>query len=178
VTLQFMERQAARLLLKAKITDLHGNAFETFFQNLMCLRNPDFADVRTAGRLGDISSDGLLLHSRKLYACYAPEVFNARRLEKKFADDLENAKAKRSGQFDVFVFVHNDIRGLHPALSVVLATAAIEHKPLPFEPFGYRHFHTGRPCVLNGTKSRTFLAPPSASRNRLWRCARNHFFLR
>jgi len=26
----------------------YGNAFEDFFQDLMCLRYPDFADVRTA----------------------------------------------------------------------------------------------------------------------------------
>ena len=121
-----------------KLAELYESAFEEFFQDLMCLRYKDFADVRTAGNLGDLSSDGLTLVSRKLYACYGPRVFDSSRLKKKFRDDLAGAIEKREGEFDTFVFVHNDLRGIHPELTSLLSEAADSHANIQFEPFGYR----------------------------------------
>ena len=114
MSLEFIERLLIRLLVKQKISELHGNSFETFFQDLMCLRQPDFVDVRTAGRLGDLGSDGLLLHDEKLFACYAPEVFDEKEVKRKLESDLTKALAKRKGQFATFCFVNNDLRGMHP----------------------------------------------------------------
>ncbi|MCX4584632.1 hypothetical protein [Streptomyces sp. NBC_01481] len=89
----------------------------------MCARYPDFLDVRTHGNLGDQGSDGLSLHARKLYACYAPRSFDAAKLRKKFHDDLNSALAQRMGQFGTFVFVHNDLRGVHPEVGTMLMEA-------------------------------------------------------
>lgn len=138
--LSFTERLAVRLLLKVKISELHGEAFEDFFQELMSSKYPDFVNVRTAGRLGDLGSDGLRLHDRKLYACYGPEVFNAERVAHKFESDLTKAAHERKDQFDTFVFVHNDLRGIHPEVSALIATAAASHSPTTFEIFGFTRF--------------------------------------
>jgi hypothetical protein len=140
MALQFIERQAVRFLIKIKLAELHGNAFEDFFHNLMCLREPSFLNVRTAGSLGDQGSDGLTLYGRKLYACYAPETFDAAKTIEKFKSDLVKAKVKRAGQFDVFVFVHNDLRGIHPVVASCIAHHSVSDAPLKFHQFGHRHF--------------------------------------
>lgn len=138
--LDYMERQAVRFLLKAKLADLHAGAFEEFFHELMCLRYPSFLDVRTAGSLGDQGSDGLLLHDGKIYACYGPEVVDVEKIKNKFDDDLRKALGKRRGQFTTFVFVHNDQRGMHPIVAKCLAEAQQCHENLGLEQFGYKHF--------------------------------------
>lgn len=120
--------------------DLHGNAFQSFFHDVMALCVPGFVDVRTHGNLGDLASDGLDLHGSKLYACYAPETVDAAATIAKFKSDLNGAIKKRSGQFTTFVFVHNDVRGMHPEVSSALADARTAHPEISFEVMGMRHF--------------------------------------
>ncbi|WP_460333353.1 ABC-three component system protein [Actinoallomurus acanthiterrae] len=134
----FEQRMFARLKFFEKILELSENAFEDFFHNLMSARHPDYVDVRTHGNIGDKGADGLGLHDRKLYACYAPPTFNVSEIESKFASDLKKAKEKRDGEFDTFVFVHNDMRGAHPEISSVLAEAGRDHAPLKFDHMGRR----------------------------------------
>ncbi|WP_328440595.1 hypothetical protein OHA71_32925 [Streptomyces sp. NBC_00444] len=122
-----------------KLSELHGEAFESFFHDLMCARHADFLDVRTHGKLGDQGSDGLSLHANKLYACYAPHTFDAAGVRKKFRGDLDSALNQRPGQFGTFVFVHNDVRGVHPEIATMLAEARNTHAPLRFEQMGRRH---------------------------------------
>ena len=105
--MDFYERLSMRGVLWAHLHELHGNSFEAFFHDVMTLCVPGFVDVRTAGQLGDQSSDGLDLFGHKLYACYAPETVDAKATIRKFHSDLCGALAKRSGQFTTFVFVHN-----------------------------------------------------------------------
>jgi hypothetical protein len=141
VALSFEEQSFVRGILRRQLDELFGNAFERFFQNLMCARYPDFIDVRTHGKLGDIGADGLSLHEGKLYACYAPEVPDAVAVRGKFHDDLAKAIAKRGDQFDTFVFVHNDLRGVHPEISMLLSQARQAHPAMRFEQRGPQHLH-------------------------------------
>lgn len=143
----FEQRAMARLLFLTKLTDIYENAFEDFFHNLMSARYPDYVDVRTHGNLGDQGADGLSLHNRKLYACYAPQVYNASEIKSKFISDLKKAKQKRDGQFDTFTFVHNDIRGTHPEIATVLAEAAVEHSPLLMDHVGRRRLWQEMLCL-------------------------------
>lgn len=136
----FYERLSMRGVLWACLHDLHGNAFQDFFQDMMTLCVPGFVDVRTHGNLGDRASDGLDLHDARLYACYAPETVDPVATIRKFRSDLAGAVKKRSGQFTTFVFVHNDVRGLHPELSVELAKARSAYPSISFEVMGFRHF--------------------------------------
>lgn len=137
--LDFYERLSMRGVLWAHLHDLQGNAFEAFFHDVMTLCVPGFVEVRTHGNLGDLSSDGLDLHEGRLYACYAPETVNAASTVQKFKSDLAGAIEKRSGQFSTFVFVHNDVRGIHPEISVALAEARVAHPSISFETMGMRH---------------------------------------
>ncbi|WP_018352102.1 ABC-three component system protein [Longispora albida] len=138
--LTFTQKMYVKAMFRDRMADLHGTAFETFFHQVMTLRYPDFVAVRTHGNIGDLSADGLSLHDRKLYACYGPEVFDAKGakdVEKKFAGDLAGALAKRKAEFETFVFVYNDPRqGLHPVIAGLLAQARAAHPQLRFEPLG------------------------------------------
>lgn len=137
--MDFYERLSMRPLLWTKLHSLTGDAFQTFFHDLMTCSCPSFVDVRTHGKLGDLSSDGLSLYDRRLFACYAPETPDASKTISKFKGDVTGALAKRSGQFDTFVFVHNDTRGTHPEISAALADARNAHSGLRFEVMGARH---------------------------------------
>ncbi|CCQ44424.1 putative uncharacterized protein [Pseudarthrobacter siccitolerans] len=141
--MEFYERLALRPLFWAQLHELTGNAFEQFFHDYMCLTTPGFVDVRTHGNIGDLSSDGLSLHEKKLYACYAPESPNADAAIRKFKGDVAGALQKRHGQFETFVFVHNDVRGTHPEISQALAEARNDHSSLQFELMGMRHLRDG-----------------------------------
>ncbi len=141
MALTFEEQSYVRGMLRRLLDERSGKAFERFFQNLMCARYPDFIDVRTHGNLGDIGADGLGLYDGKLYACYAPEVPDAAAVRTKFNDDLAKAVAKRGDHFDTFVFVHNDLRGVHPELSILLSQARQEHPTLRFQQRGPQHLH-------------------------------------
>ncbi|MFF8432469.1 ABC-three component system protein [Streptomyces sp. NPDC016566] len=136
--MRYEQRAYARVKFLELMAELYENEFEDFFHRLMCSRYPDFLDVRTAGSLGDMSADGLTLHSRKLYACYAPQTVKPSKIRKKFNGDLAGALAKRSGQFDTFVFVHNDRRGVHPEVTTMLSEAATSTPALLFEQMGSR----------------------------------------
>lgn len=138
--MDFYERLSMRGVLWAHLHELHGNAFQSFFHDVMSLCVPGFVDVRTHGNLGDQASDGLDLHDGKLYACYAPETVDAAATVRKFNSDLDGAVKKRSGQFTTFVFVHNDVRGVHPEISTALAHARSSHSNISFEVMGMRHF--------------------------------------
>lgn len=134
----FEQRMYAHVKFLELMAELYENEFEDFFHRLMCLRYPDFLDVRTAGSLGDRSADGLSLHSRKLYACYAPQTVKPDKIRKKFDGDLSGAVTKRNGEFDTFVFVHNDRRGVHPEVTSLLASARNSVPSLRFEQMGTR----------------------------------------
>jgi hypothetical protein len=137
--MQFEQRMFAHLKFLEVLADLYGSAFEDFFHKVMCARHSDFLDVRTAGQLGDQGADGLSLHRRKLYACYAPQTVNVREVEEKFSSDLHKAIEKRASQFGTFVFVHNDRRGIHPQVATLLSEAAASHPEVKFEQMGSRH---------------------------------------
>ena len=137
--MDFYERLSMRPVLWAKLHEVTGAAFQDFFHDLMTCCDPTFVDVRTHGNIGDLASDGLSLNDRKLYACYAPETPDASRTVGKFNGDLKGAIAKRSGQFDTFVFVHNDTRGTHPEISTALVNARSAYPTIRFELMGARH---------------------------------------
>lgn len=107
---------------------------------MMEVRDPSYIGVRTAGTLGDQGADGLTLHGRRLYACYAPETFEDHRLTSKFNSDLLKGLTKRRSEFETFVFVHNDLRGMHPKVASSLVAARDAHSDLRFEQIGYNRF--------------------------------------
>lgn len=136
--MNFAQKMYVRTKFKEKLSELHSESFEEFFHELMCARYPDFVPVRTHGNLGDQGADGLSLHSSTLYACYGPRIFDAAKVRDKFRSDLEKAVASRRGQFSTFAFVHNDLQGVHPEITSLLAEARVSHPDLSFELLGGR----------------------------------------
>ncbi|MGW4651507.1 ABC-three component system protein [Kitasatospora sp. NPDC004289] len=136
--MRFEQRMYARVKFLELMADLYESAFEDFFHRVMVTRHPNFLDVRTHGRLGDQGADGLTLSSRKLYACYAPQTVDVSAVRAKFTKDLASAIRQRNGQFDTFVFVHNDRRGVHPEVTTMLSVADTDHPDLAFEQMGTR----------------------------------------
>lgn len=134
--MDFWKRTQVRPMLNTKLSGLHGEAFEEFFHELMQLAVPGFIPVRTEGSLGDQSADGLTIDSRKLYACYAPQAFDRHKVLNKFDGDLAGAVEKRRDEFDTFVFVHNDLRGVAGTVSSAISAAKRDHTWLSFENLG------------------------------------------
>ncbi|MFE1397237.1 ABC-three component system protein [Nocardiopsis dassonvillei] len=127
-------------MLRAKLSSVHGEEFESFFHRIMELGDPSFFPVRT--RQGDLGADGLVISGRKLYACYGQQVVDHTAVRRKFRSDLTSAVANRRGEFDTFVFVHNDLRGVLPEVTQEIARAQKEHLGMGFENFGCtRMFH-------------------------------------
>ena len=120
-------------------TELHGTRFQEFFQDLMSRRYPDFIDIRSYGNLGDQGADGLRLDARELFACYGAFRFDAAAVRRKFRGDVSSALRQRGTEFDTFVFVHNDLEGMHPQIASLLSVAATQHAPCRFRPMGRRH---------------------------------------
>lgn len=137
---QSWRRQLARTMLRAKLSSVHGEEFESFFHQVMELGDPGFFPVRT--RQGDLGADGLVIRDRKLYACYGPRVVDPNEVRRKFRSDLSSALSHRRDEFGIFVFVHNDLRGVLPEVSQEIARAQGDHPDLDFENFGCtRMFH-------------------------------------
>jgi hypothetical protein len=126
----------AKVLFNQQFDELYDNAFQDFFQKLMQYRYPTFLPVRPHGSLGDQGSDGLRSDQDKLFACYGPQSPNDGETRDKFRKDLASAIRNRSGQFSVFVFVHNDRKGMHPRIATELMTAKRGHPSLSFEQMG------------------------------------------
>ena len=128
------QRWCARTMLKDATANLHGEAFEDFFHRLMESAEPGFFPVRTTK--GDRGADGLMISGRKLYACYGPQRANEYEIGRKFRSDLRKAVDHRKDDFDTFVFVHNNPRGVAPQVTLEISEAQAEHPSLKFENFG------------------------------------------
>jgi len=127
------QRQWARNEFRELLAGSHGCAFEEIFDRLMELCHPGYVAVRTHGSMGDLGCDGLGLHDRTLYACYAPETVDPGEIRRKFRSDVLSAMTQRPEQFDNFTFVHNDPRGgIHPVVSGLLVEAQSNHPSLKF----------------------------------------------
>lgn len=126
----------ARMLLRERISRCQGNEFQALFAELMKLTDPGFIDVRTHGNYGDQGADGLSPAKQKIFACYGPGVVDGSAVIKKFREDLASSIRQRASEFSIFVFVHNDLRGIHPFVASALAEATRLHPSLCFEIMG------------------------------------------
>lgn len=128
------KRDFIRPMLANKLTGLHGQAFEDFFHRLMEAVDPGFFPVGTSQ--GDLGADGMLISGRRLYACYGPQILRARDARIKIREDLTKAVANRGADFSVFVFAHNEQRGLSPEVTVELGALQRDYPGLEFENCG------------------------------------------
>jgi hypothetical protein len=61
---------------------------------------------------------------------------NDSKITSKFHGDLASALRQRLGQFSTFVFVHNDLRGMHPKIATEIVQARQDYPEVTFEQMG------------------------------------------
>jgi tetratricopeptide (TPR) repeat protein len=83
-----------------------GNEFQTFFEKLMKMVDPDFTPIKTYGKEGDWKCDGVSLRAGIFYQVYAPGRDNLREAKKKAKRDLEGAVKKWGKKIKKWVFVY------------------------------------------------------------------------
>lgn len=110
-----------------------------------------------------MGADGLLVHERRLYACNGPEVDKPTKVGAKVKKDFAKAMKKRGGDFDVYVFVHNNRRGMHPQVSKALTDLQKENPGLRLENFGHRRFYNEF-CRLERHQIEDLLGPLPAQK--------------
>ena len=109
------------LQFRLKFAELDGDGFQDFFSDLMERRDPGFRRVRPWGNHGDRKNDGWTPSRRELYQVYAPSTFSSQKLVEKLQEDYDGAINHWKKYFDRWVFVHNDIAGLGPEVSSLIA---------------------------------------------------------
>ncbi len=98
-----------------------GNAYQELFAQILERRDPSFQRVRPWGNDGDRKNDGWSPERRTLFQCYAPSTMSQNKLEQKLDEDYEGAISYWEEYFDSWVFVHDDLDGLAPAVAKKIA---------------------------------------------------------
>jgi hypothetical protein len=109
------------ILFRLACQERRGDGYQEMFSQIMERRDAGFQRIRPWGRHGDRKNDGWSPSRRLLFQCYAPSVFSADALAAKLVADYEGAIAHWSEYFDTWVFVHDDLRGMSPAVAAIVA---------------------------------------------------------
>lgn len=116
------EKYIARILLKNKIYEADGQAFEDLFTRIFQNGNPNFKKVKAQGSYGDRKNDGFDNKTNTYYQVYAPEDLPSKektaveKLETDF-NGLKKHWTKAGMQIDNFYYVVNDkYKGSYPTL--------------------------------------------------------------
>lgn len=106
-----------QLRFRIALLEKKGTAFETWFVALAGHAfGSDFVGVRSYGNRGDWKCDGLQVSTGTIFQCYAPDSLTDTKTIDKITEDFTGALEKWSDQMKVWVFVHNDLRGLSPTI--------------------------------------------------------------
>lgn len=124
------------MAFKVAFLERDGDAFQDFFSTIMEKRYPgDFVRVRP-WRDGDWKNDGYLRSKRQLFQCHAPFSSRADRLAK-IGEDFFGALPHWRQWFDEWIYVHNDRKGLDPAVLERLLVLERDHAPVKTPNWGY-----------------------------------------
>ena len=114
-------RYIARLIFQNRIYACDGNAFESFFTQVMQCHNPNFRQVKPQGQYGDRKNDGFDSTTGTYYQVYAPEDI---RIKEK--DTIEKLVADFTGLYSYwqsitpirfyFYTVNDKYRGVYASL--------------------------------------------------------------
>ena len=100
-------------------------------------RDPSFQRVRPWGNVGDRKNDGWSPDRRVLFQCYAPSSMSVANLEAKLDDDYAGAIGYWQEHFDTWVFVHDDLDGLAPAVAKKIAELNKKSTSVTCSAWGY-----------------------------------------
>ena len=106
-----------QLNFRIALLEKKGTAFENWFVSLAAHAfGSDFEGVRPYGNKGDWKCDGRQISTGAIFQCYAPDSMTDTKTIAKINEDFTGALEKWSDQMKVWVFVHNDLRGLPPTV--------------------------------------------------------------
>ena len=110
------QRNWWRILLELRLRQLHGDAFQEFFSDVMGhIHGSDFVRVRAYGSLGDKGCDGYLQATGQLFQCYGAlngETNKVSTLTKKINNDFSKAKTKLGSIMKEWHMVLNLVDGV------------------------------------------------------------------
>lgn len=128
------------LLLELKLRRMTGNAFQTFFADVMEARyGDDYVRVKPYGTLGDKGCDGYLSPSGAMFACYGAQNGAAGPVGKligKMEDDFAKAYGNFASIMNSWQFAHNIIEGLPVEAQLVKSKLEEAHPDIDFSFFG------------------------------------------
>jgi len=109
------------IVFRLACLERRGEAYQDLFTQIMERRDPGFQRVRPWGNEGDRKNDGWSPARRTLFQCYAPSSFKPAALAAKLVEDYEGAISYWEDYFDTWVFVHDDLAGMAPAVAAKIA---------------------------------------------------------
>lgn len=105
-----------RWRLELKLRETNGNAFQSFFSDVMEARHgSDFVRIKPYGSLGDSGCDGYLASTGEVFACYGAQNGSADKVStliSKMAVDFGKAKDKLASIMTHWHMTHNIIDGM------------------------------------------------------------------
>lgn len=111
-----------------------GTAFQDWFAELAGHAfGSDFEAVRPYGNQGDWKCDGRRKSTGTIFQCYAPDAVSDKKTIKKINVDLAGAVKRWPNFIKGWVFVHNDPRGVPPAVAAHLDAKRKEYSALDIE---------------------------------------------
>ena len=122
------------LQFKIAFLEKKGTAFQDWFQTLAGYSlGPDFEAVRPYGSQGDWKCDGRQLSTGTIFQCYAPETATDQKTIAKIDDDFTGALKKWPNFMHGWTLVHNDARGVPPAVADHLDQKRRTYPQIKFE---------------------------------------------
>jgi hypothetical protein len=105
-----------QISLQLRLTQVHGDAFQDFFSNVMAMAHgDDFERIRPFGSLGDKGCDGYLASAGQVFQCFGKlndAAVNVSVLVTKIETDYAKAATKLALIMKEWHFVHNLVDGL------------------------------------------------------------------
>lgn len=140
-----IDKHYLALQFREKIFTKNGTEFQSFFENIMEKKYPDFEKVKPYGNKGDGGNDGFIKSAGIYYQVYAPSSPIEKHSEaaKKLQEDFE--KLTRSGWDDIaniqkYIFVFNDkYNGTTQLLEEAIARLKQNSSNIEFEIFRAKH---------------------------------------
>ncbi|MYJ87721.1 MAG: hypothetical protein F4044_08405 [Rhodobacteraceae bacterium] len=128
------------LQLELKLRRSAGNAFQTFFSDVMEARfGDDFIRVKPYGQLGDKGCDGYLKSTGSVFACYGAQNGSAgsvNELINKMNNDFDKAKSSLNKIMKSWKMTHNIIEGIPTDAIFAIKKLEEDNPDIEFSFFG------------------------------------------
>lgn len=158
-----VQREFYQLRFGLAFKSKKGMDFQDWFVQLAGFAfGSDFEAVRAYGPQGDFKCDGRRRSTGTVFQCYAPDVLHVARTIRKIDEDFHDAVANWPDIAE-WVFVHNDTRGLPPAVIQHLDTLRSAHPQVTISIWGEVQLHGLKEMLDLPAMEAIFGSAPSSS---------------